>query len=192
MNAFSISMASLHQPAKRRRLECHRLFRRCNGQKSCARPRSEQNMPLSPENKQKLTTTLSRRFIFAHPSPLCKRNNHRLQPPTYQPPSNHIVTKTGGGGQLLTSCAKLSAAMPSITTLDNLWTGRPHTIAAALLESDGHRSIVDPGPGSTLETFHQQLQSHGLGLADLDAILLTHIHLDHAGATGALVRENPP
>ncbi len=80
--------------------------------------------------------------------------------------------------------------MPSITTLDNLWTGRPHTIAAGLLESDGHRAIVDPGPGSTLETFHQQLQAHGLGVGDLDAILLTHIHLDHAGATGALVREN--
>jgi glyoxylase-like metal-dependent hydrolase (beta-lactamase superfamily II) len=81
--------------------------------------------------------------------------------------------------------------MPYITTLDNLWTGRPRTIAAGLLESDGHRAIVDPGPGSTLETFHQQLQAHGLGVGDLDAILLTHIHLDHAGATGALVRENP-
>jgi glyoxylase-like metal-dependent hydrolase (beta-lactamase superfamily II) len=81
--------------------------------------------------------------------------------------------------------------MASITTLDNLWTGRPHTIAAALLESDGYRSIIDPGPGSTLQTFHQQLQAHGLGVGDLEAILLTHIHLDHAGATGALVRENP-
>jgi glyoxylase-like metal-dependent hydrolase (beta-lactamase superfamily II) len=92
---------------------------------------------------------------------------------------------------LLTSCAKLSAAMASLTTLDNLWTGRPHTIAAALLESDGHRSIVDPGPGSTLETFRQQLQAQAIGVGDLDALLLTHIHLDHAGATGALVRENP-
>jgi glyoxylase-like metal-dependent hydrolase (beta-lactamase superfamily II) len=92
---------------------------------------------------------------------------------------------------LLITCAKLSGAMPSITTLDNLWTGRPHTIAAGLLESDGHRFIVDPGPGSTLETFHQQLQAHSLGVGHLDAILLTHIHLDHAGATGALVRENP-
>jgi glyoxylase-like metal-dependent hydrolase (beta-lactamase superfamily II) len=91
---------------------------------------------------------------------------------------------------LLTTCAKLPAAMSSISTLDNLWTGRPHTIAAGLLESDGHRSIVDPGPGSTLETFHQGLRAHGLGVGDLDAILLTHIHLDHAGATGALVREN--
>src|SRR6266699_1700550 len=81
--------------------------------------------------------------------------------------------------------------MPSITTLDSLWTGRPHTIASALLESDGHRAIVDPGPGSTLETFRENLRAHGLAVGDLDAILLTHIHLDHAGATGALLRENP-
>src|SRR5258708_11416782 len=81
--------------------------------------------------------------------------------------------------------------MPSISTLDNLSTGRPHTIASALLESDAHRSIVDPGPGSTLETFRENLRANGLGVGDLDAILLTHIHLDHAGASGALVRGNP-
>src|SRR5713101_4872674 len=81
--------------------------------------------------------------------------------------------------------------MNSITTLDNLWMGRPRTIAAALLESDGRRAVVDPGPGATLETLHSQLQACGFGVSDLDAILLTHIHLDHAGATGALVRENP-
>jgi glyoxylase-like metal-dependent hydrolase (beta-lactamase superfamily II) len=81
--------------------------------------------------------------------------------------------------------------MPSITTLDDLWTGRPHTIATALLESGGHRAIVDPGPGSTLETLCQNLQVREIGVGDLDTILLTHIHLDHAGATGALVRENP-
>ncbi len=75
--------------------------------------------------------------------------------------------------------------------LDDLWMGRPRSIATALLESDGHRAIVDPGPGSTLETLRLQLHAHGLSIRDLDAILLTHIHLDHAGATGALVRENP-
>jgi glyoxylase-like metal-dependent hydrolase (beta-lactamase superfamily II) len=81
--------------------------------------------------------------------------------------------------------------MNSVTTLDNLWMGRPRSIAAALLESDGHRAVVDPGPGSTLETFRQHLQARDIGVGDLHAILLTHIHLDHAGATGALVRENP-
>jgi glyoxylase-like metal-dependent hydrolase (beta-lactamase superfamily II) len=81
--------------------------------------------------------------------------------------------------------------MSTITILDNNWMGQPRTIAAALLESEGHRAIVDPGPGSTLETLLQQLQAHGLTVRDLDAILLTHIHMDHAGASGALLRENP-
>jgi glyoxylase-like metal-dependent hydrolase (beta-lactamase superfamily II) len=81
--------------------------------------------------------------------------------------------------------------MDSITTLDDLWMGRPHTIATALLESGGHRALIDPGPGSTLATLREQLRTRGLGVRDLEVILLTHIHLDHAGATGALVRENP-
>ncbi len=81
--------------------------------------------------------------------------------------------------------------MLAITTLDNHWMGHPRSVAAALLESEGHRAIVDPGPGSTLETLRKQLQARGLSVRDLDALLLTHIHLDHAGASGALVRENP-
>ena len=79
----------------------------------------------------------------------------------------------------------------TITLLDVNWTGRPRSIAAALLESDGQRAIVDPGPGSTLATLRERLRSRGIGVADIDAILLTHIHLDHAGVTGSLVRENP-
>lgn len=81
--------------------------------------------------------------------------------------------------------------MASILTLDDNWMGRPRSIATALLESDSHRAVVDPGPGSTLETLRQQLHARGIAVGDLDAILLTHIHLDHAGATGALIRENP-
>lgn len=81
--------------------------------------------------------------------------------------------------------------MNSIHTLDTLWTGRPHSVAAALLQSSGHRALIDPGPASTLDNLRQALQQQGLAVADLDAILLTHIHLDHAGATGSLVRENP-
>jgi len=81
--------------------------------------------------------------------------------------------------------------MHKITTIDDNWMGRPRSIATALLESDGHRAIVDPGPGSTLDTLRKELRAHGALVSDLDAILLTHIHLDHAGATGALVKENP-
>ncbi|HEV2197203.1 MAG TPA: MBL fold metallo-hydrolase [Candidatus Acidoferrum sp.] len=81
--------------------------------------------------------------------------------------------------------------MHKITTLDDNWMGRPKSIGTALLESDGHRAIVDPGPSSTLDTLKKQLRAHGASVSSLDAILLTHIHLDHAGATGALVQENP-
>jgi glyoxylase-like metal-dependent hydrolase (beta-lactamase superfamily II) len=60
--------------------------------------------------------------------------------------------------------------------------GRPHVIGC--WEVDG--ALVDPGPESSLETL----------LAALDgeqprAIVLTHIHLDHAAATGAIVRRWP-
>jgi glyoxylase-like metal-dependent hydrolase (beta-lactamase superfamily II) len=81
--------------------------------------------------------------------------------------------------------------MHKIIILDDNWMGRPRSIGTALLESDGHYAVVDPGPGSTLETLRKELRAHGLSPGQLDAILLTHIHLDHAGATGTLVRENP-
>jgi glyoxylase-like metal-dependent hydrolase (beta-lactamase superfamily II) len=81
--------------------------------------------------------------------------------------------------------------MTKISILDTNWMGRPHSIAAALLESNGQRAIVDPGPESTLPALRERLKEHGLLVADLDAILVTHIHLDHAGATGSLVRKNP-
>jgi glyoxylase-like metal-dependent hydrolase (beta-lactamase superfamily II) len=79
----------------------------------------------------------------------------------------------------------------NVTILDTNWAGRPHSIAAALLESNTHRAVVDPGPGSTISTLRERLESRGLSVRELHAILLTHIHLDHAGATGSLVRENP-
>ncbi len=82
--------------------------------------------------------------------------------------------------------------MSSINILDVNWNNRSHAVAAALLSGhEGPPAIIDPGPASTVETLRAQLHSHGLKVSDLQSILLTHIHLDHAGATGALVRENP-
>ena len=81
--------------------------------------------------------------------------------------------------------------MPAHFTIDLNWTGRPHSIASALLDFGGVRVLIDPGPESTLPRLRSQLHSLGLSTQDLNAILLTHIHLDHAGAAGSLVRENP-
>jgi glyoxylase-like metal-dependent hydrolase (beta-lactamase superfamily II) len=81
--------------------------------------------------------------------------------------------------------------MSAFTLIDLHWTGRPQSIAALLIESAGTRAVIDPGPASTLDSLRSALKARGLDFESLDYLLLTHIHLDHAGATGAMVRENP-
>jgi glyoxylase-like metal-dependent hydrolase (beta-lactamase superfamily II) len=66
--------------------------------------------------------------------------------------------------------------------IDVMHLGRPHVIGC--WEVDG--GLVDPGPESSIETVIE-----ALGGEQPEAILLTHIHLDHAAATGALVRRWP-
>lgn len=51
--------------------------------------------------------------------------------------------------------------------------------------------MVDPGPSTCLERLELGLHAQGLRLSDVTDILLTHIHLDHAGATGTIVRRYP-
>ena len=69
--------------------------------------------------------------------------------------------------------------------------GRSNVIAAAVLELDGGVAIVDPGPASTIPMLRSELKEAGIDLSDIRALLATHIHLDHAGACGSLVSENP-
>jgi glyoxylase-like metal-dependent hydrolase (beta-lactamase superfamily II) len=76
-------------------------------------------------------------------------------------------------------------------TIDVEYLGHPRAIASCLLESNGELSLVDPGPSVSLPMLRRKLQQRGIAIADLTALFLTHIHLDHAGATGTLVRENP-
>src|SRR5678809_390939 len=69
--------------------------------------------------------------------------------------------------------------------------GVPRIIASVIVHGPGGAAIIDPGPSSTLPALRAGLTQAGIALSDVRAILLTHIHLDHAGATGTLVRENP-
>lgn len=75
--------------------------------------------------------------------------------------------------------------------IDVLYQGRPNGIAACALVSDDGLALIDPGPASSIPGLRSGLESIGATLADVRAILLTHIHLDHAGATGPLIRDNP-
>lgn len=80
---------------------------------------------------------------------------------------------------------------PKTTPIDVEYLGNRKVIAACLLQGEGNLAIIDPGPSTALATLRSKLGQLGLRVADLNTILLTHIHLDHAGATGTLVRENP-
>jgi glyoxylase-like metal-dependent hydrolase (beta-lactamase superfamily II) len=67
----------------------------------------------------------------------------------------------------------------------------PRVIATAVLHGPGGVALVDPGPSTTLRVLRAELERAGISLSDVRALLLTHVHLDHAGATGTLVHEIP-
>ena len=74
------------------------------------------------------------------------------------------------------------AVIADARLIDSLHLGRPSVIGSWLVDD----VIIDPGPSSCLETLLQGL--HGVTPR---ALLLTHIHLDHAGASGSLVERWP-
>jgi glyoxylase-like metal-dependent hydrolase (beta-lactamase superfamily II) len=78
-----------------------------------------------------------------------------------------------------------------LSWIDLHFLGRPHAIATAVVQGPGGAALVDPGPTTCLDTLDLELQRQGVRFADVRHILLTHIHLDHAGATGAIVRAHP-
>jgi len=74
-----------------------------------------------------------------------------------------------------------------VWVVDSFHNGLPGTIAVFLVPlPDGGFAMIESGPGSTLENVEAGVAAAGLELADLRTLLLTHIHLDHAGAAGAL------
>jgi glyoxylase-like metal-dependent hydrolase (beta-lactamase superfamily II) len=76
-----------------------------------------------------------------------------------------------------------------IITIDLNFQNRMQTIASYLIR--GHDSVVliESGPGSTLSALEAGLAKEGLSPRDVTHVLLTHIHLDHAGAAGWLSRQ---
>jgi glyoxylase-like metal-dependent hydrolase (beta-lactamase superfamily II) len=75
--------------------------------------------------------------------------------------------------------------------IDLNFLGRPEIVATAVLRDASGVALVDPGPSTTLDGLLKTLQRQGVGVRDVGQLLLTHIHLDHAGATGLLLRANP-
>ena len=80
-------------------------------------------------------------------------------------------------------------AKTPITTLDLNFQGTPHAIASYLIRHSAGAVLVESGPGSCLNSLRSGLAAEGLSVRDVTHVLLTHIHLDHAGAAGWLASQ---
>ena len=75
--------------------------------------------------------------------------------------------------------------------IDLLHAGAARTVGAYLLDTSEGLSLFDCGPSSCIPALKDGLAERGVELGELRHLLLSHIHLDHAGAAGSLVREHP-
>jgi glyoxylase-like metal-dependent hydrolase (beta-lactamase superfamily II) len=77
----------------------------------------------------------------------------------------------------------------TIHTLDLNFMGIPGSIACFLIPHRNGVVLVECGPGSTIPVLQAHLDSHGYKVNEITDVLLTHIHLDHAGASGWLANQ---
>jgi glyoxylase-like metal-dependent hydrolase (beta-lactamase superfamily II) len=79
----------------------------------------------------------------------------------------------------------------ALAPIDLRFGGRERVIGVYLLETEDGPALFDCGPATCVERLKEGLAERGLALTDLRHLFLSHIHLDHAGAAGVLVREHP-
>ena len=81
--------------------------------------------------------------------------------------------------------------MESLRPIDLRFGSRPRAVGVYLVETDDGPALFDTGPTSTLPALEAGLAERGTSLAELRHVLLSHIHLDHAGAVGTIVSAHP-
>jgi glyoxylase-like metal-dependent hydrolase (beta-lactamase superfamily II) len=78
--------------------------------------------------------------------------------------------------------------MHAIHPLDLHYLGIPQALAVFVVIGDGGPVLIETGPASTLESLARGLANLNITLSQIKHALVTHIHLDHAGAAGHLAR----
>lgn len=84
----------------------------------------------------------------------------------------------------------MSEIAPAVHPIDTMLGGRPGFTAAYLVAAE-QPAIVDTGSQTSARTVIEALHAYGIGSEDLAWIVLTHIHLDHCGGTGAIAEAFP-
>lgn len=86
--------------------------------------------------------------------------------------------------------SKMSEYRAGITAIDCDYV-RPKLAASHLIVDSGRAAFVDTGTTHSVPTLLAALEAKGLAPADVDWVLTTHVHLDHAGGAGALMQALP-
>ena len=76
-----------------------------------------------------------------------------------------------------------------IITIDLKFQNKTQAIASYLIRHNDGAVLIETGPGSTLPALEAAVAKEGLSPRDVTHVLLTHIHLDHAGAAGWFSRQ---
>jgi len=84
----------------------------------------------------------------------------------------------------------LSSYPHNIYTIDTLYV-RKGKAASHLIVENGEAAFVDVGPSPACELLLEGLNSLGLQPENVRYIILTHIHLDHAGGASSLMQRCP-
>jgi len=77
-----------------------------------------------------------------------------------------------------------------ITCIDTMYLHAGHA-ACYLLIQDGHAAFIDTGTGHTVPYLLETLKQKNLSVKNVDLVIPTHVHLDHAGGAGLLMSKLP-
>ncbi|HSU16902.1 MBL fold metallo-hydrolase [Longimicrobium sp.] len=80
---------------------------------------------------------------------------------------------------------------PGVHRVDLNWAGHPGQVAAYLVDGGDALAVVESGPTSTLPAVLGAVRALGRAPEEITHVLVTHVHLDHAGGAGTLLRHAP-
>lgn len=127
-----------------------------------SRLRSSQKTTTYPSSKPQTTGTVSQRTLLLKHRTMAQRS--------YSTPSEYLKT---------------------ITTIDCNYMEREDYATAYLVTNGKHAAFIDNNTNHCVPTLMKSLEEQGLAPENVDYIIITHVHLDHAGATGALAELCP-
>ncbi len=103
-----------------------------------------------------------------------------------------VVAFDQGEGMDVHPAMGTSEAAPSgVELIDLGFMDTSGVIAAYLLTGDDGLTLIETGPATTRGHLEEGLANAGYSLGDVSRIIVTHIHLDHSGAAGVIMRDHP-